>query len=596
MIPNKDTIKMMVDREKSSAFEWQKRRHSDWTENYTLGRDKVIVNRLTQRQSINVPLMKQTIKTIMAKTDDLPEVIFENLDNDKQAELYLDERWKADCKRNKTEIKDIVDKKQVFGYGRTFKKLNIRDGKFVFGIEDVFDMLVDRYGDPTDLDSFHYVCHQHIFRRLADVALNPAYDSMEINDIKRYFAGQRGVQTSTDNQESLRYKNERMRQMGVVDIDTPEVGEAIVELNEHYIRLYDSDTQIDQFYLVVTGISDVSHVLMCKPLEEVIGVTADHYWRDHLPFSTWADDIERIDFWSDSISDIVRTPNKVVNAWIAQLVENRTLRNFNPHFYNSSTPGAKNWSPQTFEAMAWGFYPVPGDPNTMLKQIQINDLSESLDELKFLMDLVERATAATAVQQGATESKKVTLGEVQLAFANAQERISSISKFYNESWQDFAFRYCKMLEAAGDKLSPITLYKKSFKGNMFKKTITTRDHISREGYNVKVVSKAEKEERDINQLQSIDAAQKNIPGNAPLTKIWKKRMLDLAQLSQDEAKEVMDFEDQKEKMMTEGADNVDPNNMDLTNKPMLADTGKTIGPNTQRLMQSLQQGGKPLQA
>lgn len=241
MIPDKNTIKMMVDKEKVSAFEWQKRRHSDWTENYTLYRDKVIVNRLTQRQNINVPLMKQTVKTILAKTDDLPEVVFENLDNDKQKELYMNERWREDMRRNKMVIKDVVDKKQVFLGGRSFKKLNIRNGKFVFGVEDNFDLLVDRYGDPTDLDSHRYVCHQHIFRRLADLELNPFYDRAEIENMKAWFASPQGLQRSSENEESMREKNDRMRQMGVVDIDTPQVGETIVEVNEHFIRLYDPD-------------------------------------------------------------------------------------------------------------------------------------------------------------------------------------------------------------------------------------------------------------------------------------------------------------------------------------------------------------------
>lgn len=587
MIPSKETLRMMVDKEKESAFEWQRRRHGDWTENYTLGRDKVIVNRLTQRQSVNVPLMKQTIKTIMAKTDEVPQVVFEELSNDKQKEIYLNARWEDDSKRNKLVLKDVVDKKMVFSTGRSHKKLNIRDGRFVFTIEDSFDILVDRYGDPTDIDSHHYLCHQHIFRRLADMELNPFYDLMEIKEMRTWFATEQGLYKSAENQESLRDKNERMRVMGVVDIDNPQVGETVAEINEHYIKIYDTDTKIDQYYLVVTGLTDKTHVLMAKPLEEVIGVTFDHYWRDHLPFSTWADDLERVDYWSDAISDVVRTPNKVVNSWIAQLVENRTLRNFNPHFYDASVK--KTWSPQTFEAMAWGFYPVPGDPNKLLKPVQVNDLSESMDELKFLMDLVERATAATAVQQGALEGRKVTLGEVQLAFANAQERISSISKFYIESWQDFAIRYYKMLEAAGDKLDPLALYKKSYKGNMFKKVITSEDHKSSEGYNCKVVSKAEQEERQLTQLQTINVAKDAMPDNVPLQRIYKKRLLDIADLPDDEAKEVMDFESQKEKLMTGQADVVGG---DMANRPQLGANGEQVGPNTQRLMQLMQaQGG-----
>jgi len=595
MIPDKNTIRLMVDKEKVSAYEWQKRRHPDWTENYTLYRDKVIVNRLTQRQSINVPLMKQTVKTILAKTDDLPEIMFENLDNDKQAELYLNERWAEDARRNKIIIKDVVDKKQVFLGGRSFKKLNIRAGKFVFSVEDNYDLLVDRFGDPTDLDSHRYVCHQHIFRRLADLALNPFYDQSEIDAMKAWFASPQGLQKSSENEEALREKNERMRQMGVIDIDNPQIGETVAEINEHFIRLYDTETEIDQFYLVVTGLTNQHNVLMVKPLEDVIDPNRrckDHFWRDHLPLNTWADDIERIDFWSDGIADIVRTPNKVLNSWIAQLVENRTLRNFNPHFYDATN---KDFSPQTFEAIAWGFYPVPGDPNKIIKRIEIADLSESLDEINFLFQLVERATAATAVQQGATENRQVTLGEIQLAFANAQQRISSISKFYIEGWQDFGLRYYKMLEAAGtDMLDPMTLYKKSYKGNVFKKTITTDDHRSKEGYRCKVVSKADREEERIAQLQSLNAAKQAIPENPPLEKIFKKKILDLADLTPDEEKEVMDYEEQKLKAIEEQA-NVSAEDMaagatTLEGRPMLAESGKPVGANTQRLMQ-LMAGG-----
>jgi hypothetical protein len=36
---------------------FRERRHSQWALNYELSRDTVIVNRLTQRQSVNVPYM-----------------------------------------------------------------------------------------------------------------------------------------------------------------------------------------------------------------------------------------------------------------------------------------------------------------------------------------------------------------------------------------------------------------------------------------------------------------------------------------------------------------------------------------------------------
>ncbi len=44
-------------------------RHPQWTLNYELYRDTVIINRLTQRQSVNVPYMKKTLKTYLMQTN-----------------------------------------------------------------------------------------------------------------------------------------------------------------------------------------------------------------------------------------------------------------------------------------------------------------------------------------------------------------------------------------------------------------------------------------------------------------------------------------------------------------------------------------------
>src|SRR3989304_4345798 len=105
---------------KESGYNYRERRHEDWTENYTLGRDKVTINRLTQRQSVNLPLMKLTLKTLLKDYDDMPVLEFENLDNDKQAEIFKNEHWKYTGEINGFELQDIVDKKQEFYFGRTF--------------------------------------------------------------------------------------------------------------------------------------------------------------------------------------------------------------------------------------------------------------------------------------------------------------------------------------------------------------------------------------------------------------------------------------------------------------------------------------------
>jgi len=69
------------------------RRHSQRTTNYELSRDTLISNRLTQRQSVNVPYMKETLKTCLSQTDSPPDLYFEEKGNDKQKELYVNEYW-----------------------------------------------------------------------------------------------------------------------------------------------------------------------------------------------------------------------------------------------------------------------------------------------------------------------------------------------------------------------------------------------------------------------------------------------------------------------------------------------------------------------
>src|SRR5258708_11159240 len=141
---NYEDLKTQLDLNEQADFRYQQRRHEQWTENYQLYRDRVIINRLTQRQSINVPLIKGIIKTVLANTDEFPDIQFEELSNDKDKDIVFNELWKDFVTTDKLEIKDIVDKKQEFIYGKTWTKFNLIRGKITSEIKEVFDMLVDR--------------------------------------------------------------------------------------------------------------------------------------------------------------------------------------------------------------------------------------------------------------------------------------------------------------------------------------------------------------------------------------------------------------------------------------------------------------------
>lgn len=538
---NHDELLEILRINKDSALNWRYRRHEDWFENYTLYRDKVMVNRLTQRQSVNVPMMKTNIRTLLKDVDDPPALYFDNLDNDEQKEVYYNEYWKAQARWNKLILKDIIDKKQVMLYGRSFKKLNIKDGKFFFEIVDPQDMLVDRYVDPSDIETARFLIHEHIYKPLSSLDQVEEYDKSIVKKLKEWYATEHGLLKADENIEDMIDRNERMEQMGVPDINNPILGETYVELNEHYVYLQCDDPTLDCDECIYrVTVADDQFILDKTPLCDIIGHTKDNFWYTHYPYTTWGDDIERTDFWSDSIADILRVPNKILNAWASQLVENRTLRNYGMHYYNSSD---ERFAPQTFTPIPWGWYPVPGNPDEIIKKVDIPDLSESLDEMTFLIGISEKATAATSAQQGATESRQVTLGEVEIALANAKERVKSMSVFYMEDWREFGLKYTKMLEAASDLLDEVEITKKGRNGQRnYTRTIKPEDWMSEHGYNCDVKMMEDKQQEDIESIQKLNAARNIMQNNAALEEIYKKKVLEFAGLSVEETQRVLEAE------------------------------------------------------
>lgn len=527
-----DEIDLRVQRYREGAYNHQERRHEDWREIYGLYRDNVITNRLTQRQSVNVPLMKESIRTMLSKTDEFTDIYFESLSGDKQKEIFINEYWQWYYKQDNLELKDIVDKKQVGLYGRSVMKLNLFDGRPTAEVLEPYDWLCDRYADPSDIDNTAmYQAHINIFRSISDIESNEMYDQDKIVQLRTQYATAMGLIVSSENAEALQAKNERMQDLGLTDINNPEVGQTYVELSEHYIKLWDEESERLVIHLRVTA---DTITLMDKPLEDLFGI-------NFFPFSTWADDVEKTDIWSDGMGDIVKTPNKILNSFFSSLIENRTLRNFGMHFYDATA--SDKWIPQTYDPVPFGWYPTAGDPNKTTKQVEIPDLSESIDEMNFIIGMVERATASTATEKGVQEKGDVTLGQVKLMLANSNERIISVAKFYRLARIDFGTKWYKFLMANEKWIKPVELYKKSAQGNYFKEIVTPNDWKDEVGYVCKVVSSSERDQKNIEQVQKLQAVSNMFPNNVPLKNILKKKALDLVDLSPEEIKEVMDYEE-----------------------------------------------------
>lgn len=553
MAYTKHDIKQILDINAEDAFNYQQRRHQDWRENYDLYRDKVFYNRLTQRQSVNIPLMKYILKTSLKEIDDPVDLYFRNKDNDKQKEIFINAYWEQVKKDQKIDVKDTVDKKQELQYGRTTTSWNIENGKMIFQNDDALDIFFDRYCDPTDIDgTFRYIEQRHVFTPLKTIEKNPMYDRHSIGKLKTFYSTEGGIVRSAENTESWRAKNERAQDMGVVDITAVQLGETIVELNLHWIKLWSDDIEQEEIYFAITCDAEV---LYWGRQEDVIGETADHYWRSHCIKTSWAGDVERNDMYSDALADMIRQINKVVNAWFSQDVENRSLRNYKMNYFNSSL---ENFFPQTFEAIPWGWYPIPvpagqkiGD---VVMPVDIEPLTDTLPALQFAIGIAEKASAASATSAGQVNQNKVTLGEVELTLSEAKERLKASSNYFIPAWEERGTKFVKLIEAAGDRLDAVRVFKKGYRGNMFSKEIAPSDWQTANGYEVEVSTKADVKNRAIETVNTLNAVRQAMPNNIPLMEIHERKMLDLVPgLTPDEIREVTDFQKKQREAMAKQA-------------------------------------------
>jgi len=547
--PNEDLLeKLRVNKE--TSFKHRRRRHFDWTDNYTLYRDKVMLNRLTQRQSVNIPLIKSSIKTLLKDIDDPPILYFANLDNNDQAEVFYNEYWKYNAMRNNLILKDIVDKRQVMLFGRSFKFMNIIDGHFYWEVVDPQDVLIDRYVDPTDIDSARFVIREHIYKPLASLRTNPKFDNAAVRRLQEFTGTKAGLIKASQNQLDWVEKQRREASLGVIDAFIPILGETYVELNEWWIKEFNEKEKRDELIYIVTA--EDMEVLYYDTLENCIGETSDDFWVSHYPISTWADETERTDFWSDGVADTLRTLNKILNSWFAQMVENRTLTNFGMNYFNSSLQD-EGFLPQTFEPVPWGWYPIPvgqgGKIGDQIMRVDVPELKGNIEEMNFVMQIAQQASAATTFQQGVqSEGQQITLGEVQLLLQNAQQRVKSMAVYYTECWKDFGLKFTKMLEAAPDMIDDTSISKKGrLTKKNYSKMITPKMWFAKEGYKVEVLMKEDMQQKTAQELQKLQYSKSLMPTNKALDTIIKKKSLMFSDLDSSEISDVMKEDEMESK-------------------------------------------------
>lgn len=516
--------------EKKSAMELQKRKHEDWNDNYELYRNKVKTNRLTQRQAVNIPLMKETIKTLASKIDEPIDVEWTERSNDDVKSMIYQEIWDKDIKENKLELIDALDKKNVLLYGLSTKKLNLKEDGVSISVLDPFDVMFDPLMNPWDIESARYIVHTNIFKNVREILANKKYSAQGKEELKIWMEAPAGITQSRENREQWEKKMERLKAMGVQSSDFAYFagGDRIVNITEHYSLVWKKD----KFVKHVIVYADDKIELYNDTVENCIGV-------DFWPFVVWSEDPETTDVYPDSVADLVRTPNKVLNVWFSQLIENRTLKNFQMHWFSPS----EGYTPQTYTPGPGMMLPAPpgDDINKVIKPVEVNGLDDTLEAINVLTTIVERGTGATAISKGQAEQGQQTLGEVKILVGTATERTTAMAKFYRMAWRELATKWDKMMQANAPAF--LKLYKRAASGKIYPKRVFAKDWVSDVGYEPNVISKNMQEIEQTKGIQRLQFVLQQFPNNSALRRIAQQRELKLLNLTPEEIREVQEAEE-----------------------------------------------------
>lgn len=523
---DRDTLIKKLKHEKDVAYKYQKRRHGAWLEIYELYRNIIRTNRLTQRQAINIPLMKETIRTIGSKINEDSDIRLEDKGGEIDKEIIANALWQRAVEDNSFALLDRVDKKQEQLYGRSHFVLNVdmeQDIPVTIAVKDVFELLVDPKTKPWDIDTARYTIETNIYKPLDEILTSDKYDGGAKGELKKEFDKRSpNGNPSTHYKKQQRAKNERMQSLGIESIEDLEGYDKIVSLDGHITYIFDKALKKHVRYYVL--VADEKVILRADTLENTIGV-------DFLPYEGWADDLEITDYWSDGTGDLILVPNKTINSWISQYMENRTLRSFGMNYYDATIEG---FTPTTFQPRPWGWYPLAGKPSEVYQNVEIPQLDGTLEDIQFIVSLAEKASATGAIDKGAVEDVKRTLGEIEIAVGSAMRRTNDMAVYYEHARKRLVSKWYKMMEANTPEGKKISLYKKTLDGKISENQVTRDQWVSEKGYDVSVTGKNQRLLEVTDEIQRLKVVQAEFPQNKALRKAIQKRMIGMVNLTPQE--------------------------------------------------------------
>ena len=518
--------------EKRESYDFKSRRFPQWAENYSLYRDRVVANRLTQRQAINFPIMRESIQTWISKIDEPPEIKFKSrgsTNRHRDGEIIMDELWKHYYDNLSLDILDNLDKKIVGLQGRSFKIIGMKKGEIFIDIIDPYDIEISPRVNPLDLNSAQYIIRKGIFKPLKEILSNHKYNESEKSKLKFYLASKEGLIKSKETYDSYIEKNNRLKDLGATNFDDYNVSEVIVELNESYKLVWNASE--NRYVRHLRIIAADTAVLYDGPIKKALGING-------VPIVTWADDPDLNDIWCDGKGDSVRTINKVINMYFSQDLENRTYRNFGMYFFNTMNG---QFQPRAFDPKPFAMFGLPGNPNEVMKQVEIPALNDTMQQIEYLKNMVQSSIAQTPAERGEQTKSRTTLGEVQLNLEQSQGRNSVSRKHYTRAWKQIAHLFYEFI--SNNNNGEITLYKKGADGKMYSKSIYPSDFVFPEGYDCEVVFKSDSDAMDQFSLQKTQYILTNFMTNPIATKIAKRKQLELMGWTTEEVDQAMQAEE-----------------------------------------------------
>jgi len=527
-------------KDKDSSIKFKERRFQQWNESYSLYRDKINTNRLTQRQPINIPVIRETIQTWLSNIDEPPKLKFETRDKsnkDKDSEIVMNELYSYHFDKLKLDILDNAEKKIVGLQGRGFKKIGISGGEVFIDLIDPYDIEIDPRVNPLDIETATFIKVTHIYRSLREILANPKYKADAKKDLKQFLDTKSGILRAATDDQSYLLRKERLENLGVSNFDDYQAQDTLVEINESYDLVWNEESR--RFVRHIRVIAMDSILLLDMPLKEAIGIS-------EVPIVTWASDPDAVDFWSDGIADSVRTINKVINMYFSQDLESRTYRNFGMYFFNTMNG---TFQPRAFDPKPFGMFGVPGNPAEIVKQLEIPALNDTNNQISFLKDLVQSSVAQTALERGVKESGEQTLGQVQLSLQSSKGRNSVVSKNYRKAWKELGILYYKLLK--NNKTGVVTLFKKSSDGNYQSKDVFTGDFLTPQGYEVKVEVESEASAADDFDLKKIQYIKNSFATNPVALMIAKRKELELMEWTTEDINAIMALENPQAPLNTE---------------------------------------------